>query len=1016
MPKFKFFMLVLLLSASLHDIKFVAQQLPDKEVEAMKLIASKLQYRNWNVASDSCIRRSSSGFDSIISVENTGIMKQGSNVTCNCTAIVCHISTIQLRRLNLGGVLPAEEFLNLPYLKEIDLLSNYINGTIPSSLSRLNLRILNLLANRISGSIPEEIGDISTLEELTLEDNLLEGPLPQNLGRLTRLKRLLLSANNFTGTIPESYGNLTSLEYILIDGSLLSGRIPDFIGNWTNLSILNLEGTSMEGPIPPSISRLTKLKELRISDLAGTTSSQFPKLQNMTQLIRLVLRNCLLTGSIPEGIGNPNNLKLIDFSFNNLDGSIPNSFGNLYFDALFLNNNLLSGKIPDWVFSKQKNSGQAKIKIDLSYNNFARPQQQISCDTSNLNLVAAFSASATSNEDDWCLNDQPTCRNPNRHSLFINCGGGTTEFEGNEYEDDTTDEESHYFYKPERWAYSANGAFIYKDHVPFIVHGSNVALAEIYRSARGAPTTLRYYGLCLWSGSYKVRLHFAEISYTNDTTYSSLGRRYFDISIQGVRKRQNFNIADEAKGVGRPFKLDFDNVMVNGTTLDIHLYWAGKGTTAIPDRGVYGPLLSAIAITPNYDVSTGSGSGSGLSGGAIAGIVICSCTFVGIIFALLWKKGYLCGDKVNKELHGVELQTGYFSLRQIKFATHNFDPANKIGEGGFGPVYKGVLKNGSEIAVKKLSARSKQGNREFVTEIGMISALQHPNLVKLLGCCIEGKELLLIYEYLENNNLARALFGDEEQKLNLDWVTRKKICMGVARGLAYLHEESRLKIVHRDIKATNVLLDKDLNAKISDFGLAKLDEEENTHISTRIAGTIGYMAPEYATRGYLTDKADVYSFGVVALEIVCGKSNKCHMPREDFVYLLDWAYTLQEQGNLLKLVDPSLEIYSEQEAIKLLNLALLCTNDSPTLRPPMSTVVKMLEGKMPVQPPILDTRLKATDLISHDSQTQDSTISSDSQGTKSISTDSQWVDSSIYNNENSSPEETLLHDLYNVDI
>lgn len=179
---------------------------------------------------------------------------------------------------------------------------------------------------------------------------------------------------------------------------------------------------------------------------------------------------------------------------------------------------------------------------------------------------------------------------------------------------------------------------------------------------------------------------------------------------------------------------------------------------------------------------------------------------------------------------------------------------------------QGVLTDGSEIAVKQLSARSKQGNREFVTEIGMISALQHPNLVKLYGCCIEGKELLLVYEYLENNSLARALFGKydtntslpfpvsisiqlklydmlfytgrENQKLNLDWSTRKKICMGIARGLAYLHEESRLKIVHRDIKATNVLLDKDLNAKISDFGLAKLDEEENTHISTRIAGTM----------------------------------------------------------------------------------------------------------------------------------------------------------------------------------
>lgn len=211
-----------------------------------------------------------------------------------------------------------------------------------------------------------------------------------------------------------------------------------------------------------------------------------------------------------------------------------------------------------------------------------------------------------------------------------------------------------------------------------------------------------------------------------------------------------------------------------------------------------------------------------------------------------------------------------------------------------------------------------------------------------------------MYEYMENNCLARALFGQEDQQLHLDWQTRKRICMGIARGLAYLHEESRLKIVHRDIKATNVLLDKNLNAKISDFGLAKLDEEENTHISTRVAGTIGYMAPEYAMRGYLTDKADVYSFGVVVLEIVSGKSNTKYKPKEEFVYLLDWAYVLHEQGNLLELMDPNLgSSYSKEEALRLLNLALLCTNPSPTLRPIMSSVVSMIEGQLPIQAPIV---------------------------------------------------------------
>ncbi|KAI7756963.1 hypothetical protein M8C21_033431, partial [Ambrosia artemisiifolia] len=173
-----------------------------------------------------------------------------------------------------------------------DLSRNYINGTIPSIFSRLSVSILSLLGNRLSGSIPEEIGGISTLEELVLEDNLLGGPLPQNLGRLSRLRRFLASANNFTGTIPESYGRLTSLEDFRIDGSSLSGRIPDFIGNWTNLTRLDLQGTSMEGPIPSTLSRLTKLKELRITDLAGASRSRFPNLLDPEKLFTYWLYTC----------------------------------------------------------------------------------------------------------------------------------------------------------------------------------------------------------------------------------------------------------------------------------------------------------------------------------------------------------------------------------------------------------------------------------------------------------------------------------------------------------------------------------------------------------------------------------------------------------------------------------------------------------------------------------------------------------------------------------------------------
>lgn len=982
-----YLVLVLHVFCCTNDLRSSAQLLPEEEVQVLQTISSKLQITYWDVSRSSC--REGRGLNQTL---RDGIF---GNLTCDCSFsanTVCHVTNIELKGLNLTGTLPAE-FANLAHLRELDLSRNYINGSIPLSFAKLPLTNLSLLGNRITGTIPSEIGDISTLEELVLEDNQLDGPLPANLGRLSRLRRLLLSANNFTGTIPETFGNLKNLTDFRIDGNAISGKMPDFIGNWTELTRLDMQGTLMQGPITRAISQLTNLSEMRILGLSGS-STKFPNLQGLENMKIVILRNCSIFGSIPEYMGNMGKLKTLDLSYNNLTGPIPNTFQGSKFDNLFLASNALSGEIPSWILDSREN-------IDLSNNNFT-PPSTTGCQSSTVNLASSYSTSS-SNSIMWCLKKDLPCSGKSQYySLFINCGGSRTSFEGNEYEEDQTNRGPAYFFSSsEKWAYTSSGVFMGNDDANYVTSSgsSNFNGAEIYRTARQAPASLKYYGLCLRKGSYRVRLHFAEITYSDDKTFSSLGRRIFDVSIQGNLVLKDFNIMKEANGVGIGITRDFNDVFVNGSTLEIHLYWTGKGTTAIPDRGFYGPLISAITVTPNFDPHTG------LSVGAIIGIVVSSCVLVCSILVLLRLKGYLGGDDTeDKELRALDLQTGYFTLRQIKAATSNFDTANKIGEGGFGPVYKGLLSDGTVIAVKQLSSKSKQGNREFVNEIGMISALQHPNLVRLYGCCIEGNQLLLIYEYLENNCLARALFGRMEQRLYLDWPTRKKICLGIARGLAYLHEESRLKIVHRDIKATNVLLDNNLNAKISDFGLAKLDEEENTHISTRIAGTIGYMAPEYAMRGYLTDKADVYSFGIVALEIVSGKSNTNYRPKEEFVYLLDWAYVLHEQGNLLELVDPSLgSNYPADEALRMLNLALLCTNPSPTLRPSMSSAVSMLEGKIAVQAPLIkrtslneDMRFKAFEKLSQDSQSHVSTFSIDSQVPRTTSTDDgPWMDSSV---------------------
>ncbi|XP_061339255.1 cold-responsive protein kinase 1-like [Gastrolobium bilobum] len=312
---------------------------------------------------------------------------------------------------------------------------------------------------------------------------------------------------------------------------------------------------------------------------------------------------------------------------------------------------------------------------------------------------------------------------------------------------------------------------------------------------------------------------------------------------------------------------------------------------------------------------------------------------------------------IDEGIHNVRV----YPYKELRNATEDFSPAKKIGEGGFGSVYKGRLKDGKIAAIKVLSAESKQGVREFLTEINVIAEIEHENLVKLYGCCVENNNRILVYNYLENNSLAQTLLGRGHSSIYFSWQTRSRICIGVARGLAFLHEEVRPPIVHRDIKASNILLDKDLTPKISDFGLAKLIPSNMTHVSTRVAGTIGYLAPEYAIGGKLTRKADIYSFGVLLMEIVSGRCNTNSQLPIGEQYLLEKTWELYQRKELVWLVDISLNgEFDAEQACKFLKIGLLCTQESPKLRPSMSSVVKMLTGEMDVD----DSKITEPALIS----------------------------------------------------
>ncbi|KAK4419189.1 Cold-responsive protein kinase [Sesamum alatum] len=288
-----------------------------------------------------------------------------------------------------------------------------------------------------------------------------------------------------------------------------------------------------------------------------------------------------------------------------------------------------------------------------------------------------------------------------------------------------------------------------------------------------------------------------------------------------------------------------------------------------------------------------------------------------------------------------------FSYDELKAATQGFK--NKIGEGGFGTVYKGRLIGDNFIAVKVLSVEleTMRGERDFISEIVALSDIKHENLVTLKGCCINGAQRLLVYDYMENNSIRQTFLGGEQNRVKFTWQLRKHVSLGIARGLCYLHEEINPHIVHRDIKSSNILLDQNFTPKLADFGLAKLFRENTSYISTRVAGTLGYLSPEYAYSGHLTRKSDVYSFGVLLLEIVSGRPVVNYNLQDGDRFLVEKAWELYNAKNLLELVDSALKgEFSQEEAVRFLKVGLLCVQETTRLRPAMSEAIKMLANEI----------------------------------------------------------------------
>nr|XP_010907638.1 cysteine-rich receptor-like protein kinase 2 [Elaeis guineensis] len=379
------------------------------------------------------------------------------------------------------------------------------------------------------------------------------------------------------------------------------------------------------------------------------------------------------------------------------------------------------------------------------------------------------------------------------------------------------------------------------------------------------------------------------------------------------------------------------------------------------------PPNEAVNLAPFLD-SGGWRAKGGIIGGVVGGLGALS--LLGLV-AFLWVRRSKKPEKARTGdlLGATELQGPLnFHYKDLKTATKNFSKENKLGAGGFGDVYKGVLKNGKIVAVKKLAiAQTSRAKADFQGEVKLIGNVQHRNLVRLLGCSSKGPELLLVYEYMANSSLDKFLFGDKHGTLN--WKQRFDIIVGMARGLVYLHEEFHFRIIHRDIKSSNILLDENFQPRIADFGLARLLPSDQSHLSTKFAGTLGYTAPEYAIHGQLSEKVDTYSYGVVVLEIVSGRKSNDIKLEPETQYLLELAWKLYENGKLINLVDETLDPngYKPEEVKRVIEIALLCTQSTVAARPTMSEVVILLlsEGG-PILQPTRPTFIDATSRVRGD--------------------------------------------------
>ncbi|KAL3695050.1 hypothetical protein R1sor_008701 [Riccia sorocarpa] len=865
---------------------------------------------------------------------------------------------ISLSETHLGGPIPHQLFDNCQSLRILQFARMALSGPIPLEVFSCPLLILNFQSNNLRGPIPPQIGNLKNLTNLGLGNNSLSGELAKEIGSLVNLKYMDLSRNQFEGTLPASFSGLVNLRYLQLQENRLTGEFPMLVTGLPSLRQVDFSHNQMQGEIPDSITKIGNLTYLFLA-ANGFTGVIPDAIGDLVNLQVLDLSSNYLTGTIPTSVGKLAQLLWLNLARNNLTGSIPDEMGDCL-SLLWLNLgwNQLTGPVPEsFEFIGQK-------ALDTLRSNWVSlpliPMELGECGALERWLPGnyapyTFLISDLGQQGRQCRVWWNLLLKGQLHPAELNTPLAYMQLTKNQLSGPV----------PNRIGLQGSFSILLLDHnqftgpIPDILDEMplyNVNFSHNHLSGP-VPETL---------GMIKELLSL-DLSY-NDLTGS------IPLSLGNLTFLDKFNISYNNLSGPVPLIHQFATFPFSVYVGNPALCYDGSpyASTSTDSRL---PLCSDLG--KNSNTHGGRGRRKFLNPAIILGISIGSTllvlSLVGIVCFATSRKKYVRNDngsdsadsrfkkvgryhssrdmlKIPVSMFGTESLPKALAYVDLLVATNNFSDSNIIGDGGYGVVYRATLEDGSVVAIKKLIQDGEQGEREFAAEMLTLGNIRHDNLVPMLGYCATESEKLLVYKCMTNGSLEDWLHERPEGKEVLTWARRLNIAAGAARGLAFLHHNCAPVIIHRDMKGSNILLDDDFNACVTDFGLARRMYGQDTHVSTIVAGTLGYVPPEYSQTWRSTTKGDVYSFGVVLLELVTGRRPT------GFEYDDDTGDTYTG-GNLVEYVRILLskgrqeEAYgallkdsgASQELFQFLKLAVVCTEEIPSNRPAMSDVTKALD-------------------------------------------------------------------------